>query len=306
MEDTRIALAQISCPLGKIESNLLQHEDYIRKASAGGAAIICFPECSLTGYPLDYEDPSVQRMALSLDADPIKTISELGRRNNIAVIAGVIENHFGKLFNTQILAAGGSIVGVYRKTHLSDLEGVCFTAGAELPVWKIDGVTIGILICYDNHFPETARTLTLQGAEVLFCPYASPGPCNREGYESKQARWLRYLTARAFDNSLFLCVVNQIHATPGAKRVNSTPEDTHSGLSEYPGGSMVLSPWGAVIDRAQIKEDLLITDLKAEILEKKRGDPTQNFTSFLRPDLYQSALKKSKKSVSEERNFPFV
>jgi predicted amidohydrolase len=290
MENTRIALAQVSCPFTEIENNLSKHEEYARKAAAAGAGFICFPECSLTGYPA-HADPRIPEISMSFEADPVKTIAGLSRDIGIVILAGMIQEDDGKAFNTQFVAAGGELAGAYSKTHICESEGKCITPGNELPVWTINGITFGIQLCYDNHFPESARALTLQGAEVLFCPYGSPGPCNREGYEAKQARWLRYQTARAFDNSLFLCVVNQIHSSPGAKRVRSRPEDTHCGVDEYPGGSMVLNPWGEVIARARMEqEDLLIVDLESETLNKKIEDPLQNFMRFRRPDLYHSLL----------------
>ncbi len=290
MKDIRIALAQISCPFGETGHNLTRHEEYIHKAKTAGAEFVCFPECSLTGYP-DYKDSRIPHIAQSLDGNHALTLAALSAETGIVILAGMLERHRGKPLNTQFVAADGRIIGAYRKTHICEAEGLCMQAGNKLSAWNLRDIKFGIQICYDNHFPESARVLALKGAEVLFCPYGSPGPCNREGYESKQARWLRYQTARAFDNSLFLCVINQVHASPGSEQVRSRPEDTHMGVNEYPGGSMVLNPWGEVIARAEIgQEDLLVVDLRAETLQKKLDDPLQNFMRFRRPELYKTLL----------------
>src|SRR5262249_40178315 len=150
-----------------------------------------------------------------------------------------------------------------------------------------------VQICYDNHFPEGARTLALRGAEIIFSAYASPGPNSLEGVTAKRSRWLRYLPARAFDNSVYIVVVNQVGKSRTAKEANATSEgrstarDTHCDLPEFPGGSMALNPWGEVIAQTEsIDEDLLMVDLSAAVFDDKRRDALQFFTHFRRPELY--------------------
>ena len=292
MRKIRIALGQVSCLAGDLEANLAKHREFALLAAGQGAQIICFPECSLTGYP-KYEDESMRDHAQPPDGSLGRAVADLSEEAGLVVMAGMIELGDRCLYNTQLVAAEGRILGVYRKTHLADIEAVFFAAGNHLPVFAHRQVNYGIQICYDNHFPESARSLALRGAEVIFCPYASPGPCTQQGYESKQARWLRYQSARAFDNSIYTCLVNQVGNSGYGKpseaedQIISTPEDTHEGMREYPGGSMVLSPWGKVIARAKPEcEDLLVTDLEAEILNQKHQDKLNFFTRYRRPDLY--------------------
>jgi len=304
MDDLRIALAQVTCRVGDLPSNLAKHRTFAAQAAEKGAEVICFPECSLTGYP-DYQDVALQAHQQRLDGELGQSMAALSQETGLLVLAGMIEEGDGCVYNTQLIARSGEIVGAYRKAHISDAEGQFFAAGDELPVWEHRGTTFGMQICYDNHFPEGARVLALRGAEVLFCPYGSPGPCTPEGYEAKQARWLRYLCARAIDNSAYVCVVNQVgdagYSKNGkpAESISSTPRDAHSGMTIYPGGSMVLNPWAEVMARARPEsEDLLIVDLSAEALREKREDDLQHFLPYRRPSLYEDLTTRGKRSGS--------
>ena len=291
MKDIRIALGQLTCLVGDLEGNLAKHCEFTRMAAREGAEIICFPESSLTGYP-KYEDKKMKEHAQSVD-DPLAfALADLSKETGLTVLAGIIEVGDQVVYNTQLVADAGRIVGVYRKTHIAESEAIFFASGGDLPVFSHSSAKYGVQICYDNHFPEAARTLALRGAEIIFCPYASPGPCTQLGYEAKQARWLRYQTARAFDNSVYMCLVNQVGECGYTKKlkrpIESTPEDTHPDLlGEFPGGSMVLDPWGNVVARAKPEvEDLLIVDLEAATLYQKREDSLNFFTRYRRPDLY--------------------
>ena len=295
MNDLRIALAQMNCPVGALEANLDKHRALAEQAATREAAAICFPECSLTGYPR-YDDVAMKEHAQTLDGPLARAMVELSARSGILVLAGFIEAGDNCVYNTQIVAGSGELLGSYRKVHLCAPEAAFFAAGSDLPVWKYNRTTFGVQICFDNHFAEAARVLALRGAEVIFCPYGSPGPCTEEGGDAKRARWLRYQPARAFDNSMYLCVVNQVGATgyPPADDgdLKSKPEDTHCGVAEFPGGSMVINPWGEVIAQAKAAaEDLLIVDLPAEPRQQKMQDKIQDFRRYRRPELYGDLTK---------------
>ena len=289
MNDLRVALAQMNCPVGELTANLDKHRVLAEQAAQQGANAICFPECSLTGYP-SYDDVAMEEHAQALDGPLAQAIVELSARSNLLVLAGLIEAGDNSVFNTQMVASSGKLLGAYRKTHLSAPEATFFAPGSDLPVWECHGTGFGIQICFDNHFAEAARVLALRGAEVVFCPYGSPGPCTPAGSEAKRARWLRYQPARAFDNSVYLCVVNQVGAAgypQGHEGLQSTPEDTHCGVTEFPGGSMVINPWGEVIAQVEAaREDLLVVDLPATARQQKLQDEIQDFRRYRRPELY--------------------
>lgn len=298
MQDIRIGLAQINCPIGQVDHNVEKHRQYARRAAKVGARIICFPELSLTGYP--HDESQNQKFAQPLDGEVGNAMLKLSEQTGLLVLAGLLErDQSNSIYNTHLVASPGGLLGTYRKTHVSITESDYFDHGDQLPVFSHEGITFGIQICYDNHFPEAARTLALRGAEVIFSPYGSPGPCTQEGLAAKRSRWLRYLTARAFDNSLYYLVVNQVGKSSvaegpvaSASRTSPSPRDTHSGMTEYPGGSMALGPWGEVIYEAQPPvENLAIVDLTAAMLEEKRHDALQFFDRFRRPELYSEVVQ---------------
>ena len=114
---------------------------------------------------------------------------------------------------------------------------------------------------------------------------------------------MRYLPARAFDNSIYVVVVNQVSPSrratvaeaPGiSSSIASTGRDTHVDLPEFPGGSMVLNPWGEMIAEPKpLVEDVLVVDLKRAVLQEKRADALQFFTHFRRPELYGELVSPS-------------
>ncbi|HLJ11751.1 MAG TPA: nitrilase-related carbon-nitrogen hydrolase [Planctomycetaceae bacterium] len=271
VEDIRIAAAQINCPVGKFRENIAKHRDYALRAARAGARIVCFPETSLSGYP---ESDGVPReIAQPLTGELGQAMAELSAEAGLMILAGLVESDVsGVLYNTQLVAGSGRLLGAYRKSHVGCSEIHRFSHGDHFPLFSCGKTTFGIQICYDVHFAEMSRILALRGAEVIFAPYASSDPCNPDGHASKRARWLKYQPARAFDNSLYLVAVNQVG---------------HSGQLDFPGTTLVYDPVGEVMAEAKpMVEDLLIVDLPAAALEKKRGDALQFFTYSRRPELY--------------------
>jgi len=226
---------------------------------------------------------------------------EIGRETGVIILAGLLErDRSGVIYNTHVVIGPKGFIGAYRKTHVANSEIHRFYHGHDLPVFNLGHVTFGLQICYDNHFPEASRVLALKGAEVIFAAYASPGPNSVEGLSGKRNRWLRYLPARAFDNSVYLVAINQVGKSGAEEQQNiesisgSTARDTHSGMAEFPGGSMAINPWGEVIAEAQpLVEDLMVVDLTRSVLEDKRRDALQFFTHFRRPELYGELIRTS-------------
>lgn len=266
MRDVRVAAVQIRSVVGAIEENLAKHCDFARRACAAGAEIVCFPELSLSGYPLDGELPHA--LAQPLEGDLVQELRELADRHAITVLAGMLESApSGVLYNTQVIASPDGHVERYRKSHVPTSEIARFRPGGELPVFRLNQANIAVQICYDTHFPETTTVQALAGAEIIFMPHASTG---EETGEQKRARWLRYMPARAYDNGVFAIVVNQ--------------RDPERG---FPAVTFALDPWGEIIDELDgDDDDLLVVDLKADALANRREVAETFFPHFRRPELY--------------------
>jgi N-carbamoylputrescine amidase len=282
MQDIRIALAQITCPVGQLAQNLEKHRQYTRRAAEAGARLIAFSEASLTGYPAGADVP--HELAQPLDGEVCRSLVALSAETKLLILAGLVErDRSGVLYNTVVVAAPHGLVGGYRKAHVSCTEIHRFNEGDEFLTFSWRGTTFGVQICYDMHFAEMTRCLALRGAEVILALYASPDPCTPEGHAAKRSRWLKYLPARAFDNSVFVVAVNQVGS---------------SGPLEYPGNSIVFDPTGEIMAEATpMKEDLLIVDLTAAGLLAKRHEALQFFTQFRRPELYGELLRPSRAPI---------
>ena len=187
MEDIRVALAQIECPVGNTKLSIEKHRRAAIQAAEAGARIVCFPETSLSGYPTS--DALPRELAQPLDGELGQAMVAVSAETGTLVLAGMVErDRSGVLYNTQLIAGARGLIGGYRKTHVGNSEIHRFSHGDELRVFNYEGINFGILICYDNHFPEASRTLALRGAEVIFCPYGSPGPCTSRAARAGPSR----------------------------------------------------------------------------------------------------------------------
>ena len=268
MRDIIIAAITCEAPIGEIDGNLETTIEWTLKAKAAGADIVCFPELNITGY--------CNRAEIADIAQPVpgrisKRLSSLSKDESIVVLAGMAEhNPKGAPFASHCVFTPDGQVRIYRKVHTAPPEKTTYTPGNTIPVFNIEGVTFGIQLCYDAHFPELSAAMTEQGAEILFMPHASP----RGNAEEKHDSWMRHLTARAFDNSVFIVACNQ-HG------------ENCNGLS-FPGNAMVIGPSGELIDKdISPHASMLITELNAADLEAVRSHPMRHFFPHRRPDLYK-------------------
>jgi N-carbamoylputrescine amidase len=263
----RIAAVVMEAPLGRTEDNFRRTAHFTREARDAGARLVCFPEMNLTGYSTR---PAVREQALSPANPLIGRLADLAAETQTAILAGLAEaDARGRIFASQLVAVPGRPVARYRKTHVAPPERDLFSAGADLPLFEIDGWRFGVALCYDAHFPELATRLALDGADVLFIPHASPRGTPQGKFES----WQRHLPARAFDNGLFVVACNQT-GTNGA------------GL-DFPGVAVVVGPSGQTLARdVSGKERFLVVDLQRADLEAVRQHRMRYFLPHRRPEIY--------------------
>jgi len=267
MRDIRIATVICNAPAGEKSLNLDRMKQWVRVAREHKAEIICFPEMNITGYGVC---PSVISAAEPIPGPITRSLVQLAVSEQIVILAGMAEKDSqGRLFVTHLIVRPDHPVGVYRKLHLAPPEQSVFTQGNTVAVFKIRDFCFGVQLCYDAHFPELTTQMALRGADAIFIPHASP----RGTPDQKLESWMRHLTARAFDNALFVIVCNQSGA-------NGT------GLT-FPGIAMVIDPSGYIINKyTRGKEGLLVTELKAEALNHVRNHRMRFFLPNRRPELY--------------------
>ena len=277
MNKTRIALVQMESMLGRAGENLVKMEQFIRQAAQQKVDIICFPELCIPCYSREQSD---------ITAEPVpgpssRRILAMAKQNSIMVLAGLAEkSHTGKPYITHLVAGPDGRLFKYRKTHLGNSEKPYFTPGDDLPVFHLENRAIfGVGICWDMHFPEVSTILSLKGAEIIFAPHASPSIVG-----DRREIWLKYMGARAYDNSVYLAACNLV-GNDGAGR-------------SFCGGALVIDPRGNVTAEAfNNGEEMLVADLDPGIINTIRyhESSSMRFSFYLkarRPELYGELLKK--------------
>ncbi|MEQ6289280.1 carbon-nitrogen hydrolase family protein [Vogesella sp. GCM10023246] len=241
----QIQLAQIPLADGCTAPNLARVLALIASAPAG-TDLIVFPETTLMGFPTADE---IAAVAEPLDGPTLAAVQQAVRAANVAVVIGLAERLDGRFYNTTVLLAPEGVLLAYRKTHLWASDVGVFTPGGQLPVATWRGRKVGILICFDIEFPETARALASQGAELLLVtngnmdPY---GPVHRT-----------LMTARALENQLFAVMVNRCGSGGGL---------------DFAGESMVVTPGGDIQLALGRDEALASTTLDFSLLDASRRD----------------------------------
>lgn len=272
MNDLKVAAVCMNSEPGKVEKNLDRVRSFSLKASKEGANVVCFPELSVTGYTLK----NVGEVYSELDPDEvIAQLLQIAKESQVLLIAGLIENSVKTgPYITQLAAGPEGLIGLYRKSHLSPHEKDFYKPGEEIGVFLYGNTSFGLQLCYEAHFPEISTAMALMGADILFIPHASP----RGDAEGKLNSWLRHLTARAFDNGVFVVACNQVG-------------DSDEGLS-FPGVAVVVGPDGQVLTKYTGEEEtILYAILDSEMLTDVRQHRMKYFMPSRRPELYGKIIE---------------
>ncbi|MFF4042393.1 carbon-nitrogen hydrolase family protein [Streptomyces sp. NPDC001816] len=261
----RTALLQSSGRPGSIAENLKVLDEAAGRAAAAGAALLAAPEMFLTGYAIG---DAIGRLAEPADGDSADAIAEIATRHGLAVAYGYPERDGETVYNSaQLISADGTRLANYRKTHLFGcFERDHFTPG-ERPVVQaeLNGLTVGMMICYDVEFPENVRAHALAGTDLLIVPTAQMHPFQFVA-ES-------LVPVRAWENQMYVAYVNRVG-----------PE----GEFEFVGLSVLAGPDGIARTRAGRGEELVFADADPGFLAASRE--TNPYLQDRRPGLYGSLV----------------
>jgi len=274
-EAVRVAAVQPPDPGGRDGHPQSIHRglELVEQAAEAGARFICLPEYfGLFGLPYA-EWPDRVR-----DGDDVlQACCESAQRHGAVILHPSLECADGHLFNTtRIIGRDGGIVGHYRKVHptLSERKDVGVCAGDAFPVFSVDRLRFGVMTCYDAYFPEAARILALEGAQVIFWPSLQRSAADEVIY--LQAR------SRALDNCVY--VVRSSYGHP--REASWTP-------GMIPGDACVADPDGRIVADLGHDEGILVVDLPVGAPRLRRRshdgaeeDPRQFLFEDRRPDAY--------------------
>lgn len=257
----KVYLAQMLPVLLDKEKNLQTMRRYMEEAAKQQADLVLFPELSLTGY---YTRGRTAEMAEDADGPSILQMGRWAREYKLKVIFGFVEKANGKPYNSAcFLNHDGTVIGTYQKHHLWDEEYKYFSPGEAWPVWDTDLGKIGIMICYDTEFPESARLLALNGADMILAPTANMSPL-----EHSQRI---YIQARAVENQIFVATTNR----------TGTEESTY-----FFGESAAADPYGNLLALGDQTESGYLVEFDLEKIGAARNMP--HYMRDRRPASYRA------------------
>jgi N-carbamoylputrescine amidase len=251
--------------------NLARAIARIGEAADRGAALVCLPELFRTPYFCQREDAALFDLAEPIPGPTTGAVAEAARRHGVVVVASLFERRApGIAHNTAIVVdADGSLAGVYRKMHIPDdpgyYEKYYFTPG-DLGFKVVDtrAGRIGVLVCWDQWFPEAARLTALAGAEIICYPTAigwHPAEKHAEG-EAQRDAWRTVQRGHAIANGVYVAAVNRV----GHER----PDPSAAGL-EFWGTTFCCDPQGVLLAEAGTRdEEVLVVEVDRARLEAVR------------------------------------
>lgn len=252
----KVGLIQLSCSSNP-EQNFIHATDLIRSAASKGAKIICLPELFKSLYFCDVENHENFKLAETIPGPSTTQLSALAKELNVVIIASLFEKRAHGLYHntTVVIDADGSLLGKYRKMHIPDdpgyYEKFYFTPGdLGYKVFDTQYAKVGVLICWDQWYPEAARITSLMGAEILFYPTAI-------GWASSQDDTTNQSQYQAWQ------VIQRSHAIANGVHVVSVNRTGNENEMQFWGGSFVSDPFGNILQQgSHQQEEIIIQDLE--------------------------------------------
>jgi N-carbamoylputrescine amidase len=287
----RIGTVQMSCTSNK-EDNLQKAIKGIREAAAKGGQIVCLQELFTSLYFCDVEDYENFKLAESIPGASTEILSNVAKELGVVIIASLFEKRAQGVYHntTAVLDADGAYLGKYRKMHIPDdpayYEKFYFTPGdLGYKVFRTKFATIGVLICWDQWYPEAARITALMGAEVLFYPTAigwatsQDESTNTEQYNA----WQTIQRSHAVANGIHVVSVN---------RVGFEQE----GRMKFWGGSFITNPFGSILYKASHDQE----EVHVLEIDLNKTDSYRTHWPFLRDRRIDSYQPITKRFIDEE------
>lgn len=269
MREISVAVVQMNTQLGEVEANLAKMSDFVRKiTSAQKVDLIVFPELGTTGYECGLK---FTQLVQRVPGPSTNLLAQRANETGTHIVFGMAtkERVESILFNSAVMVGPeGDVVAQYRKLHLKGEQQLQFRPGFQLVPAETPIGMIGMQIGWDMMFPEGARSLCLDGAELIVVPAA---------WDITRAdEWRTYLSARAAENACFVCAANRVGDEPASK---------------FAGESMIVGPRGQVIvDLDESTEGYIVA--KIDLDETRRAKEESQVFQSRQPLSYKSVVRK--------------
>ncbi len=274
-------VAPITLPLEQVKKAMVdKHLGYLQQAADAGAQVACLQEIFYGPYFCAEQETRWYDFTETIpDGPTIRLMQDVARQHNMAIIVPIYEKEQeGIYYNTAaVIGRDGSYLGKYRKTHIPHVapgfwEKFYFRPGnLGYPTFDLGFARIGVYICYDRHFPEGARALGLNGAEIVFNPSATVAGLSEYLWKLEQP-------AHAVANGYFIAAINRVGT------------EAPWNIGEFYGSSYFCDPRGQIIAQAsRDKDEVLTADLDLDKIGEVRK--TWQFFRDRRPDLYEPLVR---------------
>jgi N-carbamoylputrescine amidase len=285
MKNVKIGTVQTTCS-ADINDNILKAVEKIREAAAKGAQIVCLQELFTSLYFCDVEDHENFKLGESIPGPTTELFQPLAKELGVVIIASLFEKRAQGLYHntTAVIDADGSYLGKYRKMHIPDdpgyYEKFYFTPGdLGYKIFETKFAKIGVLICWDQWYPEAARITSLMGAEILFYPTAIGWDLDEKDPVINQEQhdaWETIQRSHAVANGLYVVSVNRVGVEANQK---------------FWGGSFVANPSGRLLYKgSHDQEEVHVQEIDLDRTEYQRT--TWPFLRDRRIDSYSPITKR--------------
>jgi N-carbamoylputrescine amidase len=287
----KIGMVQMSCTK-EPEENLQKAIGKIREAAAGGAQIVCLQELFTSLYFCDVEDYENFKLAEAIPGPSTDSLSALAKELGVVIIASLFEKRTQGIYHntTAVLDADGTYLGKYRKMHIPDdpayYEKFYFTPGdLGYKVFKTKFATLGVLICWDQWYPEASRITALMGAEILFYPTAIGWATSQDEVTNTEQynAWQTIQRSHSVANGLHVVSVNRV----GFEQ---------DGAMKFWGGSFITNPFGSILYKASHENE----EVHVQEVDLAKTDSYRTHWPFMRDRRIDSYQPITKRFIDEE------
>ena len=254
--------------IGTVKQNLEQSLSAIKAAAENKADLILFPEVQLTEFFPQYKNKAVSKYRIGLNSDIINSFRAACRENNIMAVPNVYLEENGNAYDASIVIdREGDILGVQKMIHIAQAERFYeqdyYTPSDDgFKVFETDFGKIGVVVCFDRHYPESIRTETLMGADLILIPTVNTKQEPMDMFETE-------ICAQAFQNCVAVAMCNRVGS---------------EGEMDFAGESLVADANGRVIVKADDTEQIVYADVDIEAVRKIRK--SKPYTSLRRTEFY--------------------